>query len=69
MRRRQRAPSRPVAVQGERAMQVNLEGKNILITGAASGLGRAMALALLDAGARVAIGHSGMEGCTMIRSS
>lgn len=36
-------------------MSISLEGKTIIVTGAARGLGRAMALALAEAGAQVAI--------------
>ena len=38
-----------------------LEGKTALITGASKGLGRAMALALADAGARLALVSRNLE--------
>lgn len=40
-------------------MQIDLSGKTVLVTGAASGIGRATALAFGEAGARVAINHLG----------
>jgi NAD(P)-dependent dehydrogenase (short-subunit alcohol dehydrogenase family) len=44
------------AYQEEDITGMNLQGKRILITGGTSGLGLAMARALLSAGARVAVG-------------
>lgn len=41
-----------------------LEGKRILVTGAASGIGQATALRLLDEGAAVAASDVAAEGLT-----
>jgi 3-oxoacyl-[acyl-carrier protein] reductase len=40
-------------------MKISLEGKTALVTGAATGIGRAISLALAAAGARVAVNHMG----------
>ncbi|MGG4146116.1 3-oxoacyl-[acyl-carrier-protein] reductase [Paenibacillus algorifonticola] len=42
-------------------MFANLEGKKALVTGASRGIGRAIAIALAEAGADVAINYSGSE--------
>ncbi|MFX3635520.1 MAG: 3-oxoacyl-[acyl-carrier-protein] reductase [Candidatus Pristimantibacillus sp.] len=42
-------------------MFANLEGKKALVTGASRGIGRAIAVALAEAGADVAINYSGSE--------
>ena len=36
-------------------MSIRLDGKRVIVTGAATGIGRASALRLLEAGARVAL--------------
>ncbi len=43
-------------------MNLSLEGKTALITGAASGIGRSIAIAFAAAGARVAVNHLGRAG-------
>jgi 3-oxoacyl-[acyl-carrier protein] reductase len=43
-------------------MQIDLSGKNALVTGGATGIGRACALTLGQAGARVAVVDINMEG-------
>jgi len=40
-------------------MKISLEGKTALVTGAATGIGRSIAVALAAAGARVAVNHMG----------
>ena len=40
-------------------MEISLEGKRALVTGGNSGIGEAIALALADAGAKVAINYVG----------
>ena len=41
---------------------ISLEGKTALVTGAATGIGRAISVALAAAGARVAVNHMGRAG-------
>jgi 3-oxoacyl-[acyl-carrier protein] reductase len=43
-------------------MEIDLSGKSAVVTGAASGIGRACALALADAGARIAIVDVNLPG-------
>jgi 3-oxoacyl-[acyl-carrier protein] reductase len=43
-------------------MKISLEGKTALVTGAATGIGRAISVALAAAGARVAVNHMGRAG-------
>lgn len=43
-------------------MRIDLSGKTALVTGSTQGIGRAIAAALADAGARVAINGRGTEG-------
>lgn len=46
-------------------MFANLEGKKALVTGASRGIGRAIAVALAEAGADVAINYSGSEAAAV----
>jgi 3-oxoacyl-[acyl-carrier protein] reductase len=49
-------PCPSIIVCGETTTPMSLQGKNALVTGASQGIGRACALALAQAGARVALG-------------
>lgn len=49
-------------------MKLNLEGRKVLITGGADGIGRAMALAFAEEGARVAVCARGQDGLDKLQS-
>jgi NAD(P)-dependent dehydrogenase (short-subunit alcohol dehydrogenase family) len=50
-------------------MTANQEGKSILVTGASTGIGRASALALLEAGFRVFAGVRNERAAAALRAS
>jgi NAD(P)-dependent dehydrogenase (short-subunit alcohol dehydrogenase family) len=50
-------------------MSANFDGKVVLVTGGTGGLGRAVALAFLEEGARVAVTYRGKEGFEALKSA